>query len=500
MDKKYLCIILVIVVMVVVVFGGYALYKNTHNTVVNSPNEEIKSTITAGPPGYFLYTDKEDGVSFLYPKNLKLSTDTDKGAIGWDRTTPNVCHFKNRIMLTDTSKEIYYEAGTPSHPQILITIAEASCTPDKNLSTIQKQITDKVTAHDVRPDMSQNIKEAALALVPTVLPGDEREGGTPQDSCKKFAPPQEYPRTDIPLYNCFDGSVVPVTLHIILPFINNDEILTLTYPEGYFNDDMARAIVKNIKYSTDNTKLVGHFSDEKSAKAFADTIPDVERQTSNYFSFHNNVAYVVIRPGGSMAAYDEKNWSRELWKFENGKPGKKLIAGQWAGFLVSDDGKYIAADNTIFDDSGNFLRAIKPEDISPKVQLIDISSWDGHTAWFEGIEDGHRTVYYFAYNFDTDVSASYPVPNFNSGAEFAFNEEAKKIAYSDYPFFYDVESRDEFVAHPPKTTLSVYDLVTKQTETLNSSIGKKFNPVWLDAHTLQYNNPDNGEKVLKRFN
>jgi hypothetical protein len=75
----------------------------------------------------------------------------------------------------------------------------------------------------------------------------------------------------------------------------------------------------------------------------------------------------------------------------------------------------------------------------------------------------------------------------------------EKIAFSDYPAMYDVDSAQEYERSGAKVNLVVYDLKTKAQEQIATSITKKFEPKWIDENTLEYNNPNGTGRLTKQI-
>ncbi len=79
--------------------------------------------------------------------------------------------------------------------------------------------------------------------------------------------------------------------------------------------------------------------------------------------------------------------------------------------------------------------------------------------------------------------------------EFSLNAGRDRIAFSDYPLIFDVESANALLKK--KFTLFVYDLKTKKKQTVAASVGKEFSPSFSDEKTLEYNNPKGDDRIKK---
>lgn len=72
--------------------------------------------------------------------------------------------------------------------------------------------------------------------------------------------------------------------------------------------------------------------------------------------------------------------------------------------------------------------------------------------------------------------------------ELAINTDKRLVVYSTYPGLLDEKKELDFKTAQTKVTLYMYNLETSETKELESVAAKKFNPYWLDAETLQYDN------------
>jgi hypothetical protein len=77
------------------------------------------------------------------------------------------------------------------------------------------------------------------------------------------------------------------------------------------------------------------------------------------------------------------------------------------------------------------------------------------------------------------------------------NPEREITAFSNYPVFFDVDSRDRFEQSGKAITLVVYDLNTQTQQQIATSTGKAFRPRWLDENTLEYNDPNGTERITQ---
>jgi hypothetical protein len=265
-------------------------------------------------------------------------------------------------------------------------------------------------------------------------------------------------------------------------------------------------------------------------KASADIfLVDPATQTETFFLTTTNVAthyhvaeyrngnvYLIKRTGEDLADFKNENWTDEIWKYDAEKNGTKLFAAKGMDFRASPDGKTIAAFymdlNTeriedgwtiavsFLNDKGRRIKTLTAADLGTEKYEAYVSPifFAGDQLWFSAGSGPKIDVF-----GKIDTSHKFAMTKFDVAeemvqiGEFSLNPDREMIALSDFPFIFDVDSAKEFTASKKTVTLSTYNLVTKEKETVATSVAKAFAPVWLDPQTLEYNDPNAEARVMK---
>lgn len=259
---------------------------------------------------------------------------------------------------------------------------------------------------------------------------------------------------------------------------------------------------------SDKSKSDVYLKDSQTgAETFYMTLADVYRSHYHNAEYHNGNVYIIQRTGGDEGYQTNPKWTNELWKYNKDKQGAKLFANRGLDFRVSDDEKFIAITSsgangvtgeqlTFVQQDGTVLKKLMPNQMGLKsfAPLL----WYGSDFWVSsnmgaGIE---KIAKVSANNFQ---SATYDVSGLKlTVSEFAVNPVKARIAFSNYPAMFDVESAQEYERSQAKVDLKVYDLETKKEQLITTSTVKKFAPKWLDATTLEYNDPNGTGRITKR--
>jgi hypothetical protein len=121
-------------------------------------------------------------------------------------------------------------------------------------------------------------------------------------------------------------------------------------------------------------------------------------------------------------------------------------------------------------------------------------SADGSQFWGDlQIEATPKTIYQVSVS-DWSVK-KFDVAPLNIGDEFELNANTGQIAYSDYPFLFEVNSNQQFIDNGTKVHLFLYDLNTQALQTIATSIARLFSPKWLDNTIIQYNDPNGAARI-----
>jgi uncharacterized protein len=211
-------------------------------------------------------------------------------------------------------------------------------------------------------------------------------------------------------------------------------------------------------------------------------------------------------------------WTDELWRFHLGKEGQKIFEAQGLDFRVSPKGDLIAViqeDKLVFLDPTG--KAVHGTDFAQMGKDIDCDKFhgahgdagphmwkwskDGSEFW-GSIECLYVTARFFKIDVPSWKLTVYRRTDTSEGAEKGWpsNEldldpDSRKVAYSDYPFIFDVETEEEFRKSRRRVHLYVYDLETGLDRLMATSTAKEFKPEWLDAYLLEYNDPSGKNRI-----
>ena len=238
------------------------------------------------------------------------------------------------------------------------------------------------------------------------------------------------------------------------------------------------------------------------------TLPDVNWQHYHPAEYHAGNLYIIRRIGyDENAAEPDPNWTDELWRYTADGSGVKLYNLKGLDFRVSPGEAYIAlegSDNIIgskvvvLDGQGNALKEFLPPQLAAGNQemgigLMDWSS-DGGVLWTRsGI--GPAPQYLGRISVPAWQLTVYDLMGVPLRSEFDLNPDTGLLVCSDYPAFFAQPMAEEFEASGEAVTLFTYALDAQDLHSVAVSKAKKFDPIWLDGTTIEYNDP-NGEGRL----
>lgn len=84
--------------------------------------------------------------------------------------------------------------------------------------------------------------------------------------------------------------------------------------------------------------------------------------------------------------------------------------------------------------------------------------------------------------------------------EYYLNTNNDKVVYSDYPITFDGDSSDEFKDSGTDVHLFILNLMNNQQKEIATSKAKRFEPKWIDNDTVEYNDPENEERIENKVN
>ena len=177
--------------------------------------------------------------------------------------------------------------------------------------------------------------------------------------------------------------------------------------------------------------------------------------------------------------------------------GVNLYAVKGLDFRVAPGEAHIAvagSDNVvILDAQGNFQSEyLGPQLSAGNVEMMPgLMEWssDGSVLWTRA---GHGPVPQFLDRISVPgwQLTVYDLMGVPIRAEMDLNPDTGMLVFSDFPVFFAQPMYEEFVATGDPVTLYTYSLDSKNLHSVAVSKAKEFDPVWLDASTIEYNDPD----------
>lgn len=237
--------------------------------------------------------------------------------------------------------------------------------------------------------------------------------------------------------------------------------------------------------------------DELKQVSQADSSEDLEKLPEGYILVENRANNIEFHEDRIYGLYkwinpDDKNdWTEALWCFSPYEDAKLIAKGKGLNFRVSKNNKYIATstqgDIQFYNKNGELLHTISKEKINNgEYPTLQLSKWNenGDTLWCE-LSETYNTIAYIKIDTETWEFVKYSDLNFMS-AEHILNPNTGKILYSDYPVLLDITSLEEYEKSNELTTLSIYNLMTKEKIDIESAEANKFNPKWINDNEILY--------------
>jgi hypothetical protein len=231
------------------------------------------------------------------------------------------------------------------------------------------------------------------------------------------------------------------------------------------------------------------------------SLPDVNSDSYHIGEYHNGNLYILRRMGDPQV---DQNWSDQLWRYDSSGNGKMLFSYKGLDFRVAPDGSYAAvtyqagdtSSNTLafIDKNGDVVRDFNFAPTEPYANIPNQWSDDGKQFWGQLQFDVTPKIIYQINVSDWSVKKFFVEP-LNIGEEFELNANTGQIVYSDYPAFFDTDSRQQFIDSATKVHLFLYDLNTQTLQTIATSIARPFSPKWLDNARFEYDDPNGGARI-----
>lgn len=138
--------------------------------------------------------------------------------------------------------------------------------------------------------------------------------------------------------------------------------------------------------------------------------------------------------------------------------------------------------------------------VNPDERLAyDFLAWGPDSIWLDNTF-GPSLTGLAKVDTKTFLVTRYDLASLQTGPEYTINVYKEKIAFSNYPALFDADGAKEYLKSGAKVNLIVYDLKNKTQQQIAISITKRFEPRWLDANTLEYNNPNSEGRLTQKVN
>lgn len=206
----------------------------------------------------------------------------------------------------------------------------------------------------------------------------------------------------------------------------------------------------------------------------------------------NDNVYMILESGDSESSMR----MRKLVKYSYYEEPHTIYESPGLDFRVSPNENMIAIcyseDNdeevSFVDGRGKLLFEMKLSKFKDG-KTPSLYGWSNDSRYFWGIiQQTYLIDSYFI--IDTENWKVKTIENKNSyGDDKAINTNNGWLCYSDYPVCLDVECRNEFNKSGATVNLWLYNIFTGDEMQIDSSIIKKFNPLWIDVSTIEYDAP-----------
>lgn len=258
---------------------------------------------------------------------------------------------------------------------------------------------------------------------------------------------------------------------------------------------------ENSKNSKDTD--ISLLNPETQEEIFFVTLSNIYRSHYHNSEYHNGNLYIIKRPGGEDSYETNPEWTDELWRLNTDRRGQKIFSAKGLDFRVSPDERLIGITTNeelvLLNEEGQLLKRFQGDEITINPNLpvnFTILAYDENFLWIENSFAvgfvGLAKINIATYDVTIYDFSNLPV---KIGSETIFNPTTQKIAYSTYLAQFDVDKTRAYEQSGEKVYLIVYDINTKEWEEIATSVTKKFEPQWIGDNTLEYNNPNGGERL-----
>lgn len=276
------------------------------------------------------------------------------------------------------------------------------------------------------------------------------------------------------------------------------EVAGLTSGENAFSVELRQD-------SNDASKVHAYVKRTSTAYPFA-TVPDAFLEHEHPAELRGESLFIIRRRGDRTS---EAGVIDELWKYTITGKAERLYASPGIDFRASPNGVLIAIAEPstlviVRPESGEQRGLRWPElagEFEERVQElsktngapeVSLEGWseDGSMFWGTVGWTGSPIVFFRIHPVTGAVKA-YDARALSSSGEYALHPTTGRIAYSTYPRSRNADSKDTFRRSGKRVELRVLDLLHNRDTLIATSSTRPFHPQWIDASTLEYDDPEN---------
>lgn len=214
--------------------------------------------------------------------------------------------------------------------------------------------------------------------------------------------------------------------------------------------------------------------------------------------------YVTRRTGGDNGPETHPKWTDELWKYDASGNGTKLYRTPGLDFRVSPDQSMISISTNywfiLLGPDGTVIKSFGRDEISanPEETMgFNLLAWGNNAVW---VEDTFGPVLVGIVKIDLPSFklTKYDFAAAPFGEEYSFNPQRQAVAFSTHPIFFGADEYQDYLKTGESVSLKVFDINTKASQVIATSITKEFHPAWIDADTLEYDNPSGANRITRK--
>ena len=241
------------------------------------------------------------------------------------------------------------------------------------------------------------------------------------------------------------------------------------------------------------------------------TLEDVYIEHYHNSEYHNGNLYIIRRIGYEEGSSDEE-WSDELWRYDSQGQGIRLHSAKGFDFRAASNESYIAVTYSpdesgtrrlaFLSSQGDLIQEFTVDQLGGSdfqdTLACDLEKWSDDSRTFWGtLGWGPASLVFYRVMADSWQVDTYDVSQLHvHPAEYDLNANTGRLAHSDYPVMFDMQSVEEFEASQQPVTLSVYDFDGQSTQEIATSVAKPFNPRLLDDSSIECDDPGGESRIV----